>query len=348
MPDRVPVGPFGLGRLDPESLLAQELIERADPLICVGSGGSPFLGKNIHVEGLDIGDERQHTYHFPGVALTRRTRRNPITSACVDFPFKNYADVEMYLNAPFELPDPDPKEYRRWCERVGEQALVLVGIPNAVCLPADWFSPERFCMAWAERSDLVTELVRVAGERVNAYAEKLCKAGVRAFRIVGGEYASVQLGPGAFRRLCVPFDRELIRTMHRHGALAYYHNHGKVRRYLDDFIQIGMDALDPLEAPPWGDIDDLGAARRALGGRIGVVGNLDDMEVLESLELDEIENIARQRLWQAGPGGFVLGGTASGTYRERGARAFLAMCDVVDKEMPRLRELHESGKSHGE
>jgi len=171
-------------------------------------------------------------------------------------------------------------------------------------------------------------MTATASERLIAYVESLCKAGVEGFRIVGGEYVSVQLGPRAFRELVIPFDTELARVIHQHGAVAYYHNHGRVTRYLPLLADLGMDALDPLEAPPWGDVD-LAHARRAVGGQLCLVGNLDDMEIVDALPTEEVVAIARERLRAAGRRAFVLGGTASGSYGERGARNFLAMADMV-------------------
>ena len=95
---------------------------------------------------------------------------------------------------------------------------------------------------------------------------------------------------------------------------------------------LGLDALDPLEAPPWGDVD-LREAMRRVGDRICFVGNLDDMEVIDRLPEAEVLAIARERLEAAGTRHFVLGGTASGTYGERAARNFIAMARMVRCEM---------------
>ena len=89
-------------------------------------------------------------------------------------------------------------------------------------------------------------------ERITAYVERLCRGGVDAFRIVGGEYASVQLGPDAFKRLCVKYDRVLVDAIHKHGAIAHYHNHGPVMRYLEDFAAIGMDSRRPARSASLG------------------------------------------------------------------------------------------------
>ena len=329
-PDRVPCGPFGLGRLDHEGSVAAELIRRSDPFIPIGSGADPFVSGAAPATGRAEGNDAVMEIPLPGGNLIRRIRTAGTEKATVEFPFKTYDDAERYLAAPYTTPEPDLAEYRKWRERVGEDGLVLVGVDDGITVPASWFSPEDFCLAWAEERDLVGRLAAAGAERVLAYVEKLCRAGVDAFRIVGGEYASVELGPDGFRKLVVANDRPLVETIHRHGAIAYFHNHGPMQRYFRDLLAIGIDALDPLEAPPWGDVADLGAARKAMDGRVCLVGNLDDMEVVNKLPIDEVRNIARERLAQAGDTGFVLGGTASGSYGEAGARGFMAMVEVVE------------------
>lgn len=328
-PDRVPVGPFTMGRIAPDSDLGRELIARTDVMLDVWSGGDPFLGAGVGVRSEEQGDCTVVTIDTPRGPLTRRVRRTALASATIEFPFKAPEDVERFLSIPYRPPAMDLSGYRAWRERVGDDGLVLAGIGNGVCLPADWFSPEGFCTAWADARELLTRLTAVATERLLAWVDRLCAAGVDAFRIVGGEYVSVQLGPRAFAELVTPFDSELVRLIRGRGAIAYYHNHGRVTRYLPALAALGIDALDPLEAPPWGDVGDLRAAREAAGEALCFVGNLDDMEIVDALPTDEVLRIARERLAAGGPRAFVLGGTASGTYGERGARNFIAMAEMA-------------------
>ena len=48
--DRVPVAPFGLGRVGADSPLGQRLVEETDLLLDVWSGADPFLGSLARVE----------------------------------------------------------------------------------------------------------------------------------------------------------------------------------------------------------------------------------------------------------------------------------------------------------
>jgi len=155
-----------------------------------------------------------------------------------------------------------------------------------------------------------------------------CRRGVTDFRIIGGEYVTAQIGPDGMEDLIRVPDRELIDTIHAYGGIAFYHNHGPVMRFLEDFAYIGVDFLEPMEAPPWGDVD-LGKAKEIIGDRYCMVGNLDDMEVVEKLDAEEVKRIARSRIEEAGVRGFILSGTASGTFTEKGAENFIAMAEVA-------------------
>ena len=328
-PDRVPVGPFGLGRLDRNSEFTREFIQTVDPFIEAGAGGNPIWGANPPMETHQETGATVTVLHTPGGDLRKVVRHTSITSGQTEHLCRTPEDAEKVLATRYEPSPVDPSDFLARKAEIGEDGLVLAGIPDAICWPADLFSPEDFSLLWIDAPDVMRKLVQTASKRLNAFVDTASKAGIDAFRIVGGEYASVQLGPAAFQELVVEPDRELCDIMRRNGALSYFHNHGPVTRYYGMFREIGMDALDPLEAPPWGDCD-LTVAKRELAGRVCIVGNLDDMEVLDNLPWEEVEPIAAERLAAAGPDGFVLGGTASGTYTEAAARNFMNLVPLAE------------------
>lgn len=328
-PDRVPVSPFGWGKVDPNGELAEEMLQRLDMIICVGAdGGDVCWGTSVEATSRTVGNRSEAVIHTPKGDLVRAWAKTEITSAQVEFACKSPDDIEKVLSVPYTAPDIDPSRYVEWVERAGDRALVMAGVGNAICWPARLFSPEDLCLCWADAREELITLNNVAQERLMAQVDQLCRAGIMAFRIVGGEYATTQLGPAGFDALCLEQDREMCALMRRYGAISYYHNHGPVMRYLEQFRAVGMDAMDPFEAPPFGDCD-LRRTKDVLGD-ICVVGNIDDMEQYEQLPHDELRALAAERLEAAGPTGFVLGGTASGTFTERGARGFMAVIEVAE------------------
>ncbi len=335
-PDRVPVAPQGFGRIPRDSKLGRELVAKTDFILYANGGVNPFIGNSFQIETFKREDTTVTIYPSPLGDFKRVTKRTAATSACIDFPCKNPDDIERLLSVPYIPPTDEQicqsaQNFIAEKDWLGEEGVVLYGTGDAICFPAEWLSPMDFCLLWADAPDLMTEMVRIANERLLPFIDRLCRLGVDAFRIVGGEYASEQLGPRAYEELVVKPDRELVSLIHSHGALAYFHNHGPIMRYLPMILQIGVDALDPLEAPPWGDCD-VAEAKRLLKGRICLVGNLDDMEVLDKLPTEEIVKRGLKLVELAGPDGFVLSGTASGTYGERAARNFMALAEILRQE----------------
>ncbi|HHW09145.1 MAG TPA: hypothetical protein GXX29_04140 [Firmicutes bacterium] len=329
-PDRVPVAPWGFGALNPQSDLVKELLAKTDPFISV-SIGNPFGNANAEYEVRKEGNDTVTILHTPHGDLVERLRKSEVASCRVEFLCKNADDVHKYLSIPFKPVEPNLDRFHAWRAEVKDEALVVAGTMNAVCLPATILSPEDFCLLWADEPDLMIELTKVAFERLMIFTEKACRLGVDVFRIIGGEYVTEQLGPAAVDKLLVPFDTEQIKLMHEYGVIAHYHNHGNMMPFLDALAGLGIDSLDPLEGPPFGDVL-LREAKERLRGRVCLVGNLDDMEVLGKLPEEEIRKLGRERIEEAGPDGFILGGTSSGTFTEQAARNFIALVEVA-KEM---------------
>ena len=326
-PDRVPVAPFGMGRSDPESELGQQLIECTDIFLDVYCEGDAVLGRAARVHTETEGDQTITVYETPQGPLQSVRRRTAITSAQVKFACQSAEDADKILAMPYEPVQVDTHKYHYRSEKLGEKGLVMVSSGDGVNWVAEMFSPQDFCLLWADAPQKMIEFVEVATERLCYYYRQLCEAGVKALRIYGGEYVSVQLGPQAYQQLVVEPDRRLVDIIHEYDGITYFHNHGPMTRYYDQLLQIGIDAIDPLEAPPWGDCD-IAEAKQRIGHRICLVGNLDDMEVLSKLPTETVLQMGRELINKAGPDGFILGGTAAGPYTELAARNFIALAEL--------------------
>jgi len=138
------------------------------------------------------------------------------------------------------------------------------------------------------RTEVIREMVAIAAERTVRVVGEACRGGVDCFRIIGGEYATQLMGPSAWDEPIVPFDRPLVEMIHSHGAIAHYHNHGYMQRFLACIADLGIDSLDPVEQPPYGDIE-MPEAAALVGHRVCLVGGLDDMEVLETRPREEVQ-----------------------------------------------------------
>jgi uroporphyrinogen-III decarboxylase len=328
--DRVPVAPWGLGRLDPHSPLAVELIARTDPWLEVGLGCDAIGGAVFPMEEKRQGNLLRRTIHAPGRDLHATWTTTAQTTACTEYPCRSLDDIEALLSVPYVRPHPDVAHFHARQEQIGDDALLVMGLGDGLCYPNDMLGTEYCSYLWAAEPEIIRRMVATAAERVYAVVEEACRGGVDAFRIVGGEYATQLMGPRAWDELVVPYDGPLIEMIHAHGGIAHYHNHGNMQRFLENIAALGIDSLDPVEQPPYGDIR-MGDAAARIGDRVCLVGGLDDMEILETRPHAEVLRLGEAILQSVGQRGYMLGGTSSGIYGEAAARNFIALVDVAAK-----------------
>ena len=326
--DRVPVAPWHLGRIAWDSPLGTELVARCDPWIECGLGGDPFLGSGVMIERGEAGADSWRVIHAGRRDLRGVFTTTAQTTAATEYPCKTLEDIEALLAIPYSEPPLNLSHWRTTEARLGEDGLVCVGVGTALCYPNDYLGTEYCSLLWASDPEVIRRIVATAAERVYAYIERACHAGVQVFRLVGGEYATQLMGRRAWEELVVPYDKPLIELIQCYGGIAHYHNHGNMQHFIDDIGALGVDSLDPLEQPPYGDIT-MAEAQSRIGERVCLVGGLDDMEVLDTRPLDEVLRMGEELLASVQPRGFMLAGTSSGIYGERAARAFIALAELA-------------------
>jgi hypothetical protein len=310
--------------------MAAELIARTDPWLGIGLGCSAVEGAAYPGEDRRRGNLLQRIVHAPGRDLMSTYTTTAQTTALTEPLCKSLDDIEALLAIPYVVPHPDVERFLGFKERVGQDGLAIASLPNGLCFPYDVLGPEYCNLLWATEPQVIREMVALAAGRAYRFAEEACEGGVDCFRIIGGEYATELMGPRAWDELIVPFDRPLVEMIHAHGAIAHYHNHGHMHRCIERIAELGIDSLDPVEQPPYGDLQ-MDQAMARVGDRVCLLGGLDDMEVLETRPWAEVEHMAVDLLERVGTTGWMLGGTSSGTWSDAAARNFIALVGVTER-----------------
>jgi hypothetical protein len=99
----------------------------------------------------------------------------------------------------------------------------------------------------------------------------------------------------------------MVKMIQAHGGFARIHCHGRLRAVLDAIAAMGADAVDPIEPPPYGDIE-LADVRRQYGQHMVLFGNIEVVDV-ETMEPTLFERVVAQALADGTQGagrGFVL------------------------------------------
>jgi uroporphyrinogen decarboxylase len=123
--------------------------------------------------------------------------------------------------------------------------------------------------------------------------------------VIWGDVAykkSTFMSPTYWREYFKPWVAQMIEYAHAKGLPVIYHGCGNVQAILEDYIEIGLDAYNPLEAKAGLDVLDL---RRRLGHRLGFCGN-SDMQIWETNDLEQIRREVLRKLNAARGGGYVF------------------------------------------
>lgn len=109
------------------------------------------------------------------------------------------------------------------------------------------------------------------------------------------------LGRKQFDELVFPYDKMVNDAIHRTGGRHRSHSHGSCMTYLETMCEMGLDATEPLEPPPFGDID-LAEAKRRVGDRMMLSGNVAS-QFFTTMSRDEVRASVRQSIKDGAPGG---------------------------------------------
>jgi uroporphyrinogen decarboxylase len=107
--------------------------------------------------------------------------------------------------------------------------------------------------------------------------------------------------PDYWREHFKPWVEAMVNCCHAHGLPVIYHGCGNVSAIFDDYVEIGIDAYNPLEVKAGMDVVEL---RRRYGHRIGFCGNLN-VQAWERGDRREIRAEILRKL-QAGRGGGLI------------------------------------------
>ena len=229
--------------------------------------------------------------------------------APIGFPLKTHDDLRRYV-------PPDPMAEGRLDEittavamnrELGEKALAVLGGVTGP-LTITWFliGYENLCIQLYDDPAFLHDLVEIAVDFAVKAIPRMARAGVDAM-IVSDDYgASAQglLRPQQFKEIYKPGMKKIIDCIKAYHLPVFLHCCGRVYDYLDDLVEIGIEAYHPIQRTAG---MDLARVKKQYGDRICLVGNIDSSRTLPFGTLEQIEAETREALRIAAPGfGYIL------------------------------------------
>ena len=253
------------------------------------------------------------TLKIAGRTMTSLTRRDPEidTVWTLEHLLKSSDDLRAYLELPDEVFNEEIHidSLLREDKELAERGIVMIDTEDPLCAAASLFSMENFTIIALTEQKLFQSLLEKLSRHIYARTEKTAKAFPgHLWRIYGPEYATEPyLPPHLFKEYVVRYTGPMVETIQKYDGFARIHCHGRLRAVLDYIVQMGADAIDPVEPPPLGDVE-LEYVRSKYGKDLVLFGNIEIADV-ENTEPEQFEKIVQKTLIDgtAGQGkGFVL------------------------------------------
>ena len=276
------------------------------PLVAGGSFGvGQPVGDGTYADGYGIGralppDERGHWY------VVRSPLGGSITRTDVAAAARSW-------------PDPaDPAVTEGIAERAhtlhrDTDYAVALNLPLGSIHLAQWLRGfEDWLADLVLDPDLSVYLLDTLLERWLETAHRLLEAtGGNVDVVFFGEDVALHRGPmvspDTYQKIIHPYQRRVFGALREwSNAKILYHNCGSVIWHIDDLIDMGVDALNPVQVNAR-EMDDTAALKRRFGDRIAFWGAIDTGHVLPHGKPEEVRAEVHRRVNDlAAGGGYVL------------------------------------------
>jgi len=146
-----------------------------------------------------------------------------------------------------------------------------------------------------------------------------------------GTQNSLMISPKMYRDMLKPIHADFISFIKsRTNAKVLFHSCGDVAPLIGDFIDIGVDILNPIQTST-GSISDLPKLKKQFGKDIIFCGGIDSHRILPFGTVGEVREEVRRVMQALGPGGGYMVGAVHTVMNDVPPENVLAMVDAVEE-----------------
>ena len=158
---------------------------------------------------------------------------------------------------------------------------------------ADLRGLDNIYMAPYENESEYRALMDAVANAMVEYCLALGETAIDCVGIQGHIAGGATTGPDFFREFVQPYEKRVIDAIHAGGKFSVYHNCGCARKLYPNYRELGMTVWETVSEPPQGD-NRLADAKAALGDRICLLGNLDQVDFLKRATPSEVAEKTRE------------------------------------------------------
>ena len=201
----------------------------------------------------------------------------------IEYMVKEPEDLEALMSLPYTPFPVSTKDYETKNAKLGDRGIVMTNIDHAGYALHRMMGSETLAYFSVDEREMLINAIEMYSDRLYDHIKKILDAGVTApVGWVGPElFIPPLMGPQDFRDFVYRFDKRICDLVHDRGSYVWMHCHGKVANFVEDYINMGIDVLNPLEPPKNGDID-MARITEKYKNRIGWEGNIEIQDLLQS------------------------------------------------------------------
>ena len=193
-------------------------------------------------------------------------------------------------------------------EIMGEDHHVGGWAADGFSLALQWFPRlEDALIATAKDPARFQALVDYFDAQSVAWAQAQIQLGRLESIQISSPYAgSSFISPKMYRRFVLPSVGKLAQAIGSVGGFSYLHTCGFISDRLELFVETGVDGIECMDPPPLGDVT-LAEAKKRVGSRLFLKGNIDSVNVLLRGDDETVDETVRQTIQAGMPcGGYIL------------------------------------------
>lgn len=146
-----------------------------------------------------------------------------------------------------------------------------------------------------------------------------------------GTQESLMISPRMYRRMLKPLHAEMIAMIkQKTKAKVFFHTDGDVFDLIEDFIEIGVDVLNPIQTSA-GKMADLDALKQRYNKRIVFCGAVDTQKILPYGTPEQVRQEVKRVINILGKDGGYMLATVHTIMNEVPPENILAMVDAVEE-----------------